>query len=82
MKKGRIPALLLASSLAIGTTAAIAQEGQHMGRKSGGDAPAAAESTKGNASSTAYGQGGTAGTHDTGTKAGAGRVGDVKTPGN
>jgi hypothetical protein len=82
MTKGGISALLLASALAIGTTAAIAQEGQHMGRKSGGDAPAAAESTKGNASSTAFGQGGTAGTHDTGSKPGPGRVGDVKTPSN
>jgi hypothetical protein len=74
--------LLLAAALAVTSTVAIAQEGLHKGRKSGGDAPAAMESTKGNASSVPAGQGGTAGTHDTGPHADPGRVGGVKSTGN
>lgn len=73
--------LLLAAALAAGSTFAMAQEGLHTGKKSD-QAPAAAESNKGQASSTPVGQGGTAGTHDTGSKPGPGRIGDVKTPGN
>jgi hypothetical protein len=82
MNTKSLTTLLLAAALAVGTTAAFAQEGQHTGRKSGGDAPAAAESTKDNASSVPVGQGGTAGSHDTGNKPGPGRIGDVKTLGN
>jgi hypothetical protein len=73
--------LCLAAALTIGTAAAFAQEGQHMGRKSGGDAPAASESSKGNASSIPQGQGGTAGSHPTGANVGPGRAGQVKSLG-
>ena len=76
-----ISTLLLAAALGVGSTFAMAQEGQHTSKKSD-QAPAAAESLKGNADSVPAGQGGTAGTHDTGSKPGPGRIGDVKTPGN
>jgi hypothetical protein len=76
-----VSTLVLAAALAAGSTLAMAQEGLHNAKKSD-QAPAAAESTKGEASGTPVGQGGTAGTHDTGTRAAPGRIGDVKTPGN
>jgi hypothetical protein len=72
--------LFFAAALSIGATAALAQEGQHVGKKSGGDVPQATESTKGNASSIPEGQGGTAGKHPTGANVGPGRAGQVKTP--
>jgi hypothetical protein len=76
-----ISTLLLAAALGVGSTFAMAQEGQHTGKKSD-QAPAVAESTRCEASGTPIGQGGTAGSHDTGPKPGPGRIGDVKTPGN
>ena len=76
-----VSTLLLAAALAAGTTLAMAQEGQHTGKKSD-QAPAKMESTKGNNSSVPVGQGGTAGSHDTDPTAGPGRIGNVKTPGN
>jgi hypothetical protein len=76
-----VSTLLLAAALAAGSTLAIAQEGTHTSKKSD-RAPAAAESTQAEASSTPVGQGGTAGTHNTGSKPGPGRIGNVKTPGN
>jgi hypothetical protein len=76
-----ISTLLLAAALGVGSALAMAQEGLHNAKKSD-QAPAAAESQRGEASSTPVGQGGTAGTHDTGSKPGPGRIGDVKTPGN
>jgi hypothetical protein len=82
MKKKTMAALFLAGAMSVGVTTAFAQEGQHTGRKSGGDAPAAAESTQGNASSIPAGQGGTAGTHPTGANVGPARAGDVKGTGN
>ena len=76
-----VSTFLLAAALAAGSTLAFAQEGQHTGKKSD-QAPPAAESKTDNASSTPMGQGGTAGSHDTGSKPGPGRIGDVKAPGN
>jgi hypothetical protein len=76
-----VSTLLLAAALGVGSTLAMAQEGLHNAKKSD-QAPPAAESTKGEAASTPVGQGGVAGTHDTGSKPGPGRIGDVKTPGN
>jgi hypothetical protein len=81
MNKKSLTTLILAAALASGSTLAMAQEGLHNAKKSD-QAPPAAESTKGEASGTALGQGGTAGTHDTGSKPGPARIGDVKTPGN
>jgi hypothetical protein len=78
MKK--VAALSIAAVIAIVSSVAVAQEGQHKGRKSGGNVPAAAESTKGNESSVPAGQGGTAGTHPTGANVGPGRAEQVKTP--
>jgi hypothetical protein len=80
MTKSRLAILLLATVLGAGTTA-LAQEGTNTGKKQD-QAPAAKESTSGNASSVPAGQGGTAGTHPTGANVGPGRAGEVKTPGN
>jgi hypothetical protein len=71
----------IAAALSV-ATAAFAQEGQHMGRKSGGDVPAATDSDRGAASSIPEGQGGTSGSHPTGANVGPGRAGQTKTPGN
>jgi hypothetical protein len=72
--------LCVAAALSVGT-AAFAQEGQHKGRKSGGDVSAVTETGKGNASSIPQGQGGTAGAHPTGANVGPGRAGQVKDTG-
>ena len=76
-----VSTLLLAAALGVGSTLAMAQEGQHTGKKSD-QAPAKMESTQGENSSTPMGQGGTAGTHPTGANVGPGRAGEVKAPGN
>jgi hypothetical protein len=81
MNKTSLTALLLVAAVGFGTTAALAQEGQHATKKSD-QAPAAMESNRGETSSTPAGQGGTAGTHPTGANVGPGRAGEVKTPGN
>jgi hypothetical protein len=73
--------MVLAAALSVAAGAAFAQESQHMGRKSGGDAPAATQSDRGAASSIPEGQGGTAGSHPTGANVGPGRAGQTKTPG-
>jgi hypothetical protein len=73
-----VTALFVAAVVAIGTTVALAQEGLHTGRKSGGNAPPAAENIKGTESSIPAGEGGTAGTHPTGANVGPGRAGQVK----
>ena len=73
--------LCLAAAVSFATAGAFAQEGQHLGRKSGGDVPAAAETGKGNASGIPEGQGGTAGEHPTGANVGPGRAGQVKSTG-
>jgi hypothetical protein len=62
--------LLLIAGLGVGSTAALAQQSS------------TTKSDKGNASSVPAGQGGTAGTHDTGPHASPSRAGQVKTPGN
>jgi hypothetical protein len=82
MNTRNLATLFFAAALSFGATAALAQEGQHMGRKSGGDVPSATESTRGNASSIPEGQGGTAGEHPTGANVGPARAGQMKTPGN
>jgi hypothetical protein len=71
----------LAAALTVATSTAFAQESQHMGRKSGGDAPAAMPTDRGAASSIPEGQGGTAGSHPTGANVGPNRAGQQKTPG-
>lgn len=76
-----IATALLAITLGAATSAALAQEGLHAGKKSD-QAPAATESQAGEPSSVPAGQGGTAGTHPTGANVGPGRAGEVKTPGN
>jgi len=76
-----VSTLLLAAALAAGSTFALAQEGQHSGKKSD-QAPAKMESNRGEMSSSPIGQGGTAGSHDSGAKPGPGRIGDVKATGN
>jgi hypothetical protein len=74
MNKKSLTTLILAAALASGSTLAMAQEGQHNAKKSD-QAPPAAESTKGEASGTPLGQGGTAGTHPTGANVGPGKAG-------
>jgi hypothetical protein len=73
-----VTALFVAAVVAVGTTVALAQEGLHTGRKSGGSVPPAAENTRGTESSIPAGQGGTAGTHPTGANVGPGRAEQVK----
>lgn len=63
MKNSKIMALLVASALAIGMAAAVAQ-------------------TNGENRGTAYGQGGTAGTHPTGANVGPGRAEQNHSTGN
>jgi hypothetical protein len=64
MNKSKIVALVVASALAIGMTAAVAQ------------------SSTGENRDTAYGQGGTAGTHPTGANVGPGRAEQNHSTGN
>lgn len=63
MKRTNIVALFVASALAIGMTAAVAQ-------------------SYGESRGTAYGQGGTAGTHPTGANLGPGRAEQNHATGN
>jgi hypothetical protein len=63
MKKSNIAALLVATALAVGMTAAMAQ-------------------TNGENRDTAYGQGGTAGTHPTGANVGPGHAEQNHATGN
>jgi hypothetical protein len=63
MKTSKIATLLVASALAISTTAAVAQ-------------------STGENRDTAYGQGGTAGTHPTGANVGPGRAEQNHSTGN
>jgi hypothetical protein len=63
MNKSSIVALMIASALAIGMTAAVAQ-------------------SSGENRDTAYGQGGTAGTHPTGANVGPGRAEQNHSTGN
>jgi hypothetical protein len=63
MTKSNLTAILVASALAIGMTAALAQ-------------------SNGENRDTAYGQGGTAGTHPTGANVGPGRAEQNHTTGN
>jgi hypothetical protein len=63
MNKSSIVALMVASALAIGMTAAVAQ-------------------SSGENRDTAYGQGGTAGTHPTGANVGPGRAEQNHSTGN
>jgi hypothetical protein len=75
MNKTAIKTLLLASALAIGTTAAFAQTTSHSSKTV--TPPAAAFSNDGPAGEgrdTGYGQGGSAGTHPTGANVGPGRA--------
>jgi hypothetical protein len=75
MNKTAIKTLLLASALAIGTTAAFAQTTYHSSRNP--NLPTAAVSNDGPAGEgrdTAFGQGGSAGTHPTGANVGPGHA--------
>jgi hypothetical protein len=63
MKKSNLTALLVASALTIGMTAAVAQ-------------------SNGENRDTAYGQGGSAGTHSTGANVGPGRAEQNHSTGN
>jgi hypothetical protein len=63
MKKSNLTALLVASALTIGMTAAVAQ-------------------SSGENRDTAYGQGGSAGTHSTGANVGPGRAEQNHSTGN
>lgn len=66
-----IAMFVLMAGLTVGSTAALAQSTY-----------STPKSDKGNASSVPAGQGGTAGTHDTGPHASPSRAGQVKTPSN
>jgi hypothetical protein len=71
MNKTAIKTLLLASALAIGTTAAFAQATSHSSRTA--NPPTTSFSNDGPAGEgrdTGYGQGGSAGTHPTGANVG------------
>ena len=76
MRKLTAPALLAASVLAIGASATMAQN--YPDRRQS-DAPYAAtprnDGASGERRDTPYGQGGTAGTHDTGANVGPARAG-------
>jgi hypothetical protein len=79
MRKLTAPALLAASVLVIGASATMAQNYQS-------DAPYAAtprnDGASGERRDTPYGQGGTAGTHDTGANVGPARAGMNHATGN
>jgi hypothetical protein len=74
--KAAIKMLLLASALAIGTTAAFAQTTSHSSRNAGSPTAAAVspDGPAGEGRGTGYGQGGSAGTHPTGANVGPGRA--------
>jgi hypothetical protein len=73
MRKSTVTALCLASALAIGTSATFAQS--YPSRQSDPRAVAPRnDGISGERRDTPYGQGGTAGTHDTGANVGPGRA--------
>jgi hypothetical protein len=75
MIKTAIKTLLLVSALAIGTTAAFAQSTYHSSRNSGSPTAAVpSDGPDGEGRNTAYGQGGSAGTHPTGANVGPGHA--------
>ena len=73
MNKTAIKTLLLASALAIGTTAAFAQTSVSS-RNTSSPTAVSNDGPAGEGRDTAYGQGGSAGTHPTGANVGPGRA--------
>jgi hypothetical protein len=71
MNKTIIKTVLLASALAIGTTAAFAHSSRNAGLPT---AAVSADGPSGEGRDTGYGQGGSAGTHPTGANVGPGRA--------
>ena len=78
MRKSIVTALCLASTLAIGTSATLAQNSPSRQKDPYAASPSAttrSDGTSGERRDVPYGQGGTAGTHDTGANVGPGRAG-------
>ena len=74
MNKSVIKTVLLASALAIGTTAAFAQNAHSARNASSPTAAVSTDGPSGEGRDTGYGQGGSAGTHPTGANVGPGRA--------
>jgi hypothetical protein len=76
MRKSIVTALCLASTLAVGTSATLAQNYPSRQQDPYAASPSATpRSDTGERRDVPYGQGGTAGTHDTGANVGPGRAG-------